>query len=104
MAATIQDIAALLDQRFAKFKAEMKMEILKELDQRMTNMDETITKNSMNISANTSSIEGISNLVEHQNDIIEKLQKECDELKTDLDEQINRSLRGNIIVKGIPDT
>ena len=35
--------------------------------------------------------------------MIDSLNKECEHLKADLDDQINRSMRSNIVVKGIPD-
>ena len=79
-------------------------QILRDIDEKWAKLVET---NQQNIAANTASIEGI-------NDEIEKVKEACKQQVTNLEEQlklrdieideiVNRSMRGNVVIKGIPE-
>ena len=98
--ASIDDIEKLLDRKLITFRAQ----ILRDIEEKWAKLVET---NQKNIAANTASIEGI-------NDEVEKVKASCEqqirylenELKqrdSDIDDIVNRSMRCNVIIKGVPE-
>ena len=98
--ASIDEIEKLLDRKLVTFRAQL----MRDIDEKWGKLVET---NQLNIAANTASIEGI-------NDEIEKVKEACKQQVTNLEEQlklrdaeideiVNRSMRGNVVFKGIPE-
>ena len=98
--ATIQEIEQLFDTKLVAFREQ----ILKDIDAKWKQIIET---NQKNIAANSTSIEGINLEIET---IKRDTQKQIDDLKNklieseqEIDEITNRSMRTNVIIKGIPE-
>ena len=98
--ATIQEIEKLLDKKLVIHREQ----IMKELDDKWRTLVET---NQKNIAANTTSIEGLEGEIEKLKTSCDRqisdLEQQLSQCVNELDEQVNRSMRGNVIIKGIPE-
>ena len=98
--ATLQEIEKLLDAKLENLRAQITTDIENKLQQK-------IDENARNISGNATSIEGqaqqIETLKEQHKIEVDELTSQLKKLTDDLDEQVNRSMRSNIVVKGLPE-
>ena len=83
--ATIEQIETLLDKKLSAFKKEL-----------LEDIEMKIQQNSMQIQTNASVINQHETII---NDCKEKIK----ELEDALDDQLNRSMRNNIVLKGVPE-
>ena len=89
--ATIEQIKQLLDEQ----KEEIVAEITGKLEARLTDIDAKITTLTATSGEHTTNINS-------NTDRITQLENELKTLRDDLDDQVNRGMRNNIIIKGLP--
>ena len=100
MEAIEASMEALLDRKLK----ELKTDIITEIEAKW---GPAINKNSQNIAANSTSIEGhdeqLEQLKNDHKDKITELEQQLQTQSNELDDLKNRSLRCNVIIKGIPE-
>ena len=111
MAATIEQISKLLDEKLDAKLDVLRKEITADIEKKL---QAKIDENTRNILGNTASIEGHSQQfenmekehrakVEEQRLEIENLTANLQKQNDELDELANRTMRGNIVVRGLPE-
>lgn len=102
--ATIEQIDKLLENKLEIKFGELRTLILNDIDEKWRDLIET---NQKNIAANAASIEGLGLEIEtfkqESKDRINELERQLRESEQEIDEITNRSMRGNVIAKGIPE-
>ena len=98
MAITLEQISTLMDQKLDTLRVQITKDIEKKLQDR-------IETNSRNIAGNTATLEGQTQKfeqlkIEHDKKI-EELQSALNVQAAELDDLANRSMRGNIVVRGL---
>ena len=98
MAVTLEQISALMDKKLDTLREQITKDIEKKLQDR-------IEENSRNIAGNTTTLEGHTQKfeqlkIEHDK-TIEELKSALNLQAAELDDLANRSMRGNIVVKGL---
>ena len=98
--ATIEEISALLDKKLEELREQITIDIEKKFK-------EKIDENARIIAGNVATIKGhaqeLQTLKEQHRLKIEELETERKRQNEELDDQINRSMRGNIVVRGLPE-
>ena len=101
MAVTLDEISALMDQKLLILRVQITNDIEKKFQER-------IEKNSRNIAGNTATLEGHTQKFEQMktqlDKTVEELQAALQKQTNELDDLANRSMRGNVVVKGLEES
>ena len=109
--ATIDEIEKLLDKKLILFRQQMTDDTDKKLallrQQITDDIKASIEENRMNIAGHAATIDGhtaqIETLKDEHQKRIDELQQQLDKQNNDIDELTNRTMRNNIVVRGIPE-
>ena len=93
MAITLNELKATLDEKLTSFKVELRNDLIMEISQEFKSAFKTIEDK----------LQQQDEKVEKLNCIIKQHDARITELEVKLDDQVNRSMRLNLILKGVPE-
>ena len=105
--ATLEQIEQLLDRKLNEKFENFRKEITDDFKLITDDIKLTIEENKKNIAGNTTTLENLSGQFEemkqqHQK-TIDDLQKQLTKQNDDIDELTNRTMRANIVIRGLPE-